>query len=66
MACYDAIPNKLDEIPVGVTYSRDDEGEFLYVCGAEVHAFGKRPAELIHLKIPAGRYAVFEHRGHVW
>ena len=65
MECYDAIPNKRDHIPIGVSYSADDDGQFLYMCGAEVHRFGERESQLLHLEIPSRRYAVFEHRGHV-
>jgi len=65
MECYDAIPHKRDRIPVGVNYDADDDGQFHYMCGAEVHRFGARSGELLHLEIPPRQYAVFEHRGHV-
>ena len=65
MDCYDAIPFKRDEIPIGVNDLADDDGQFLYVCGAEVHQFSKRSRELVHLEISPRQYAVFEHRGHV-
>lgn len=65
MECYDAIPHKRDHIPVGVSYSADDDGQFLYMCGAEVHRFAAPSRELLHLEIPPRQYAVFEHRGHV-
>jgi AraC family transcriptional regulator len=65
MESFEAIPFKRDAIPIGVNYSADDDGQFLYMCGAEVHRFGKRSQELLHLEIPPRQYAVFEHRGHV-
>jgi AraC family transcriptional regulator len=65
MACYDAIPEKLDGIPIGVTGAPDDDGEFNYVCAAEVSRFAKVPDGLHKVEIPARKYAVFEHRGHV-
>jgi AraC family transcriptional regulator len=65
MACYDAIPHKRDHIPIGVNYGADEDGQFLYMCGAEVHRFGERSRELLHLEIGARDYAVFEHSGHV-
>jgi AraC family transcriptional regulator len=65
MACYDTIPYKRDRIPVGVSYGADDDGQFLYLCGAEVDRFAARPRDLLHLEIPPRQYAVFEHRGHV-
>ena len=65
MECYDAIPYKCDQMPIGVNYSADDDGRFQYMCGAEVHRFGERSRELLHLEIRPRQYAVFEHRGHV-
>jgi len=65
MECYDAIPHKLDHIPIGVTYSADDDGQFQYMCGAEVHRFGEHSSELLHLELRSRQYAVFEHRAHV-
>jgi AraC family transcriptional regulator len=65
MERYDGIPYKRDHIPIGVNYSADDDGQFLYMCGAEVHRFGECSRELLHLEIPSCEYAVFEHSGHV-
>lgn len=65
MTYYDAIPEKLDGIPIGVTEAPDDDGEFNYVCAAEVSRFGKVPEGLRKVEMPARRYAVFEHHGHV-
>jgi AraC family transcriptional regulator len=65
MACYDAIPHKRHDIPIGVTYSADDDGQFQYMCGVEVDRFGERSRELQHLEIEPRQYAMFEHRGHV-
>jgi AraC family transcriptional regulator len=65
MERYDGIPYKRDHIPIGVNYSADDDGQFLYMCGAEVHRFMECSRELLHLEIPPREYAVFEHSGHV-
>lgn len=65
MERYDDIPHKRDPIPVGVTYGADDDGQFMYMCGAEVHRFVERPRDALQLEIPPRQYAVFEHRGHV-
>jgi AraC family transcriptional regulator len=65
MASYDAIPDKLDRIPIGVNQPADDDGRFEYMCGAEVRRFGEHPRELQRLEIPTRQYAVFEHREHV-
>jgi AraC family transcriptional regulator len=64
MECYGAIPYR-DPIPIGVNYSADDDGQFVYMCGAEVHRFGEHSGELVQLEIRPRQYAVFEHRGHV-
>ena len=65
MAFHDAIPEKLDRIPIGLTQPADDDGRFEYMCGAEVRRFGEHPRELQRLEIAPRQYAVFEHRGHV-
>ena len=65
MEIYPAIPHKRERIPVGVNYGADDDGQFQYLCGAEVDRFGERTRGLVHLEIPPREYAVFEHRGHV-
>lgn len=65
MECYGAIPHKRSHIPTGVSFGADDDGQFQYMCGAEVHRFGERTRGLTHLEIPPRPYAVFEHRGHV-
>jgi AraC family transcriptional regulator len=38
---------------------------FEYMSGIEVRDFSGLPADLGRMRIPAQRYAVFEHRGHV-
>jgi AraC family transcriptional regulator len=52
-------------IPLGVCFLSGDEGEFEYICAAEVSRFDDHPRELVEREIPAGTYAVFEHRAHV-
>ncbi len=59
------IPHRLDGIPIGIQKPADDEGAFDYICAAEVSSFGQLPQDLVRIGIPARRYAVFEHRGHV-
>lgn len=65
MEFYDAIPDKLDGIPIGITEAPDDNGEFDYVCAAEVLRFSAIPEGLRKVEIPPRRCAVFEHHGHV-
>lgn len=62
---YGHIPNRVEGIPIGLQQASDDEGAFDYICAAEVTAFGQLPQDLVRIEIPARRYAVFEHRGHV-
>ena len=62
---YDAVPDQVEAMPIGVYRPADDDGRFLYMCATEVRRFGEHPAALQRLEIPARQYAVFEHRGHV-
>jgi AraC family transcriptional regulator len=65
MASYDDIANKAQPIPVGISMDMDDDGNFEYVCAAEVLKFSDTPRGLIELRAPAQNYAVFRHDGHV-
>lgn len=65
MAVYGQIPDKTGSIPIGVITNLDEDGNFEYVCGAEVAKFSTIPGELIKLRVPAQNYAVFAHRDHV-
>ena len=64
MALVGEIPERLPSIPIGVASSIDEEGEFDYLCAVEVSAFSGTPRGLVQLRIPAQRYAVFEHTQH--
>jgi AraC family transcriptional regulator len=64
MARYHDVSNKTAEIPIGVSTNLDDEGNFDYLCGIEVSRLSELPSGLIGLKIPAQKYAVFEHAEH--
>lgn len=59
------IPHKRDELPIGISSGMDDDGNFEYICAAEVSKFSTTPRGLIEINIPAQRYAVFTHDGHV-
>jgi AraC family transcriptional regulator len=48
----------------GVLYN-DAEGSIDYLTGVEVAEFAGLPSEFAQLRIPAQRYAVFGHAGHV-
>lgn len=49
----------------GVCYDADDAGNFRYVAGTTVTADTTVPDDMQRVRIPAGRYAVFTHRGHI-
>lgn len=62
---YHLIPDKLDEIPVGLSQAGDDEGQFQYLSGVEVARFGDIPDGLTKVELEPTTYAIFDHRGHV-
>jgi AraC family transcriptional regulator len=59
------IPGQIGRTAYGVRCNSDDDGNFDYVCGVEVAGFSELPAEFSRVRIPAQRYAVFNHRDHV-
>ena len=65
MASYSRIPAKKPGIPISVIINMDDDGNFKYVCAAEVASVAKIPDGLISLDVPAQNYAVFTHDEHV-
>jgi AraC family transcriptional regulator len=48
----------------GVRYNSDDSG-LDYLCGVEVGEFSQLAPELSRVRVPANRYAVFTHYGHI-
>jgi AraC family transcriptional regulator len=65
MSIYGQIPDKTESIPIGVVTNLDEDGNFEYVCGAEVAKFSMIPRTMVKLQVPAQNYAVFAHRDHV-
>jgi AraC family transcriptional regulator len=59
------IPGQVGRTAYGVCHNADGDGNFEYVCGVEVRDFSGLPPELSRVRVPARRYAVFSHRGHV-
>jgi AraC family transcriptional regulator len=59
----DAVPGV--HYGVGVDDRRDGEPGFLYTAGAGVASVGELPVGMNAVTVPAGRYAVFTHRGPV-
>jgi AraC family transcriptional regulator len=43
----------------------DDREGFDYICGVQVKSLDELPEELSGLRLPARRYAVFEHKDHI-
>jgi AraC family transcriptional regulator len=61
----DHIVNEVPGVSFGVVYNVDGANNFDYLCGVEVTQFPSEPSEFTRLPIPAGTYAVFEHRDHI-
>src|SRR5579859_3714555 len=61
----EAIPERVGVAPLGLMLDIDDDGRFSYACAVEVAGADRPPRGLHRLRVPAGTYAVFPHRGHV-
>ncbi|NEZ66266.1 AraC family transcriptional regulator [Leptolyngbyaceae cyanobacterium CCMR0082] len=61
----DSMPKKLGSAAYGVCYNYDDDGVFDYLCGVEVQTDNGLPFGLVQLNLPAQKYAVFSHDGHI-
>lgn len=59
------LPTEKYGLTYGVCANPDDDGAFDYIAGVEVERFGDLPPELTSIRLPARRYAVFTHEGHV-
>ena len=58
------VPGQVGTDAYGVRFNSDDSG-LDYACGVEVSEFSQLPPELSRVRVPANRYAVFTHSGHV-
>jgi AraC family transcriptional regulator len=58
------VPGQVGSDAYGVRYNSDDNG-LDYLCGVEVGEFSQLPPELSRVRVPANRYAVFTHHGHI-
>ena len=58
------VPGQIGTDAYGVRYNSDDSG-LDYACGVEVRDFAQLPPDLSRVRVPANRYAVFTHSGHV-
>lgn len=61
---YADIPHRRETAPISISGGMDDDGNFEYICAAEVTKFGKTPRGLIEVTLAPQRYAVFTHDGH--
>lgn len=59
------IPGQIGMTTYGVCCNADGAGSFEYICGVEVADFDRLPQDLTRIRLPARRYAVFTHGGHV-
>jgi AraC family transcriptional regulator len=62
---YAGIPHKRETPPISIVGDMDDDGNFEYVCAAEVSTFSSTPRGLIEVTLTPHRYAVFSHDVHV-
>ncbi|MEO8685209.1 MAG: AraC family transcriptional regulator [Devosia sp.] len=61
----DNVPGQIGHVTYGVCANTDDTCAFDYIAVVEVKDFSDLAPELVHLRIPQQRYAVFSHRGHI-
>lgn len=59
------VPGQRGRVAYGVIHDADDAGAAGYLCGVEVDDFTRLPEGFARLALPARRYAVFHHPGHV-
>src|SRR5262249_54415935 len=58
------VVGQVGTVAYGLRYNSDDSG-LDYLCGVEVGEFSRLPPELSRVRVPANRYAVFTHSGHI-
>ena len=59
------LANEVAGVSYGVVCHVDRANNFDYVCAVEVTDFPPDPPEFTRLRVPAQRYAIFEHRDHI-
>lgn len=59
------IPGQVGRATYGVCWCPDNAESISYLCGVEVSNFSSLPGEFTIVSIPAQKYAVFTHHGHV-
>jgi AraC family transcriptional regulator len=58
------VPGQIGTDAYGLRYNTDDSG-LDYMCCVEVGEFSQLAPELARVRVPANRYAVFTHSGHI-
>ena len=59
------VPKQVGRMAYGLIYNGDDDGNYDYMCGVEVSDYSQLPSDLDRLRVPACKYAVFHHGGHI-
>ena len=59
------VPGAVGGAAYGVCYDTDEAGSFRYVAGVETTEVTDVPSGMESVSVPASRYAVFTHSGHV-
>ena len=59
-----SIPGEVAGVAYGVCYNTDGNS-FDYLCGVEVRSSSDLPQGFTALEVPANRYAIFHHGGHI-
>ena len=59
------IPGQIGRIAYGLSWCPENSRAISYLCGVQVSGFSSLPLAFTIVSIPAQRYAVFAHRGHV-
>lgn len=59
------IPGQVGYLAYGVSTNFDTDGNFDYMSAVEVNGPAELPQGMVTMTIPAHKYAVFTHRGHI-
>ena len=59
------VPGQIGTTAYGICWNVKPNGDFDYLTGVEVASSAKLPPDFTRVSLPAGRYAVVTHAGHV-
>ena len=59
------VPGQLGWETFGLFCNPDEDGSFEYIAGVQVSRVDELPPGFTHQRLPARRYAVFRHTGHI-